>query len=47
MDVKSYMQKNPHLTQIEELSEPSVSINMTKLSDVQNLVHQVSASKSK
>ena len=46
MDIKRYMEKNPHLKPIDEQSHHSVNRNATTLSDIQNLV-QASASKNK
>ena len=47
MDVKRYLEKNPHLRPIDEVSEPSASVQGKKMSDLQNLAKQVSASKQK
>lgn len=46
MDVKRFVQKNPQLKPIDEMSEPSASVQGKKMSDLQKLASQVSASKS-
>ena len=47
MDVKRYLEKNPHLRPIDEVSEPSISMKGKSMSEMQELARQVSESKKK
>ena len=47
MDVKRYLEKNPHLRPIDEVSEPSVSVQGKTMTEMQELARQVSESKKK